>query len=109
MPDKEKPEEACGLQEKVSALESDVDNLRLTLAEFSLLPRYSLVMVSPTDCGQLQPWKHYLSCKEGNRAVLNLKGTSKGHLRDNKSWQSDHLTIPLPPQDRPCIMLNNKM
>ena len=33
MPDKEKPEEACGLQEKVSALESDVDNLRLTLAE----------------------------------------------------------------------------
>ena len=32
MPDKEKPEEACGLQEKVSALESDIDNLRLTLA-----------------------------------------------------------------------------
>ena len=33
MPDKEKPEEVFGLQEKVSALESDVDNLRLTLAE----------------------------------------------------------------------------
>ena len=33
MPDKEKPEEACGLREKVSALESDIDNLRLTLAE----------------------------------------------------------------------------
>ena len=35
MLDKEKPEEVCGLQERVSALESDVDNLRLTLAELT--------------------------------------------------------------------------
>ncbi len=35
MLDKEKPEEVCGLQERVSTMESDVDNLRLTLAELT--------------------------------------------------------------------------